>query len=184
MFKIDALIQSVFQKISDRFTVLTGLTKFKLEKGALIVYLMSFWVGALSGEFNPAAIVTDLFVTLTSIPLIYAIGKNEARFLAKGELVRSVWHDTHMRIFFFLLWVFGIPLCLLLFPQKNDEQFIVPAIIATVISFIVWMYFSICTPKPPTKSKVRELLEKGLKFLKEVRGKLQPTPTPVPVPSQ
>ncbi len=169
--KLDAYLQTQMQRLTDWLQVLTGFTKFKVEKWALIFSSICMFPACIEAvlRFGPmGSLFFVLFVMVagfTTPPLIRSIELNEKRFLA-GEAP-------------------ALPCA----PKENAVWFVVFGPISTFVSFgflgaaLLFMaaaiYANHCIPRPPGKSKVREKYEQGLQWLHEA---LQPPPDLAPKP--
>jgi len=170
--RIDDFLLNKAQKTCDKFQRLTGLTKFRLEKWATIIAVMSYWMFAIE--------VRVLFLTLYSCILsamyffvVRDLEAQEKAFLARNELRDNIDYSGG-RIVSLVLYGITLPLTLSLALASSAPE---------LLWFCGWMasvlsktYFSACIPRPPSKSKMREWLEKGLTAL---RDSLPPEPIPV-----
>lgn len=167
---LDGCLLAATQKFSDGFQWLTGLTKFRLEKWALVLALASLWLAVFSViDFFFSGFLVAVMNTVSTMSLFRLIERAEAEFLATGRLLfagafPAAWRQV-------ALFVYGImgPYSLLL-DETGRELF-------CFWTFNVgWMYFSSCVPRPPGKSKVREWYEAASTWLDD---RLTALPEPV-----
>ncbi|MFA5998076.1 MAG: hypothetical protein WC814_01690 [Candidatus Paceibacterota bacterium] len=100
--------------------------------------------------------------------LVRSIERKEAEFLKNGNFVQPFF-DMPVRVAILI----GIgSLATVNFVSADFGNNVLSY---GQISYIACAYFDACIPRPPSKSKVRELYEKGLWWLND---KLQPAPLP------
>lgn len=163
----DFLIDKVFQKISNKFQILTGKTCFSLARyfwlSLAIIYCLFFYLGY--ERDNPISLYIIFFVfTIWIISFcLYRVSdllkvEKEIENFELTENTVNIRRLTHFmsRIVITILWTYYL-ICLSIFLPEN--------IIDTVIGFslsISWVcsiYFEACTPLPPCKSKVKECIK-------------------------
>jgi len=125
------------QWFSNRFTVLTGLTKFVLEKWTLIASVVLFMGSDIvMSRFSPPFILLDLSFVTGAIIIVRFTEREEDEFLTKGELW-IVPHFTFLtRISILIVWtVSGMNMLL----KANDYIFF-----CSSLCMIAYAYFSAC----------------------------------------
>lgn len=161
---VDNFLLTRAQRFSDCFTEWTGLTKFWLEKWSLIgavVSLIVVYIQTTLWIFGVFALMMLLIGSLTVVTIEF----EERDFLSRGRLYVSIMHNHVVRrgrtgfyiaLGFLSAWMFSY-------------------------AFAVWcmfnvarVYFEICVPKRPGKSKLRKLIDSGKEHL---RNSLSDTPT-------
>ena len=164
---LDGILLGAAQKLCDKVQRLTGLTKFRLEKWAVIMSVVFFWADAVS---NPTGLIitANLYITFIMVVIVRIVEKEEVRFLASGELTPSLFHESLVRLAIAL----GFGLLIALTVLVADEHLLS---VCAEASYVAWVYFSTCIPRPPSKSTMREWYEKALWRLDDM---LQPTTDP------
>lgn len=168
------------QKFCDKTHRLTGLSKFKLEKWAVILWGLLFIASVMldtlvsfSTIVTIPMIITIPIVTAIVAEMVRQIENREARFLERGILSQGFWHFRATRIIALLVLVFLNTVYLQRF-GGGDVPFLLDSFRCVVIA--VWIYVSACIPRPPEKSKARQWCEKGLGWFND---KLVTPPEPV-----
>lgn len=176
--RLDSLLLRRAQWSCDKFSIITGFTKFRLQKWALMMGVVFCWgIIALSTLVFSVSISdaiwfcsAGLLYTVSAAFIIRRDEKEETEFLTNGKLRFSPWHIVFVRLYAagFALGCAGFVLMM------------VPTVIGLLeaclqICFVAWVYFSACIPRPPGKSKAREWYEK---LLHRLRDKFQPIPVP------
>ena len=173
MFKLlDGMLLGPAQWLCDRIQRLAGLTKFVLQKWMIIMTTIFFWGSVVSLGLVSSVIVSMLLLlTASAAFLVHRAEKEEAEFLANGNLRFSPNNILFVRLLLTLIYgsLGGTGLS---FQNVGGHLLFYAS-----MCFIAWVYFSACIPRPPGKSKIREWYEKGLWWLDD---KLQPTPVPAP----
>ena len=171
MFKLlDGMLLGPAQWLCDRIQQLTGLTKFVLQKWMIIMVTIFFWGSVVSlGLISFVAGSMLLLLTASAALLVHRAEKEEAEFLANGNLRFSPVNILFVRLILTLIYGFlgGISMSF-----QNIGGYL---LFYGSMCFIAWTYFSACIPRPPGKSKIREWYEKGLWWLND---KLEPVPVP------
>ncbi len=170
--KLDTALLGKFQRFSDTLQQCIGVMKFSLQKWSLIMYTI-FGVCMIMIRINGslASILIAVFI-LVSINQILDIEKQESIFLKKGSLMQSIYHSPNIRVPILSLGIISLPLGLLIVIEGSGRELID---LLVIIFFLFFVYFSVCVPRPPSKSKLRKLYEKGLWKLND---SLQPAPIP------
>lgn len=163
--RVDSFLLDKAQKFCDRFQRLTGFTKFRIEKwlaiSQMFLILYEFVVARAIFMLTPLLVLVVVFTVL----VVHYIERQESAFLKNAEL------DA---------------------PSKGNTAGLRLSILAMVVltvfvgsALLLWSliladaYISLCIPRPPSKSKMREWLEKGLQEL----NSLLPEPAPIRVPA-
>ena len=163
---IDTLLLNSAQRFCDAFQNITGLTKFRVEKWALIMIVMSLCVQTVTSRDSLFTFVFIPVMLTWGVFAVWCIEREESDFLQNGRITHSVLDVSHFRI--------GVLLAVAL-PAALMGLFLADEVSAIVsVSYVVWTYVSPCIPRPPGKSKMREWSEKALAWL---NGRL-PEPTP------
>lgn len=174
---LDSVLRDATQRFSEKFQRLTGLTKFTLEKWASIASTI-FFCGFSVCAFRYIGIGLALLTIILSAINIRRIEKEEIEFMTNDKLDFRLSNEFSVRKPLLIVDLFAIPwFSLVIFFGNQEFQIIVQSqcILGAILSNMAWRYFSICIPKPPAKSKVREWSEKALGWLSE---RLQPSPVP------
>jgi hypothetical protein len=170
MFKLlDGMLLGPAQWLCDRIQRLTGLTKFVPQKWMMILMPIFFWGGFIFLELDSLIVGYMLLFTVSAAFFVRQAEREEAEFLANGNLRSSPANILFVRLFMAL--IFGFFGGTSLFLQNVGGQLFFYGSTCS----IAWVYFSACIPRPPGKSKIREWYEKGLQWLND---KLEPTPVP------
>lgn len=167
----DGKLLDAVQKFCDKVQRLTGLTKFRLEKWAILLSTIFFW-GCIIYIPDPLNVLLGLWNSVSTLPIVRQIERGEAEFLKNGRLELSLTHLASMRLL--VVICFGPPIIISPFLLPDG---LYQLMICTLVGFIAHVYFSACTPRPPSKSKAREWYEKALTWLND---RLKPAPIPVP----
>ena len=165
---LDGILLSVAQKFCDKVQRLTGLTKFRLEKWALVVVAICYLTVYVFGEHTAALTVLSVALIFSIAIGIRALEIMEADFLENGNLNEPCF-SVRGRI----AWV--VVYALLTGPEFVSADFADKVFVCGNASYILFVYFNACIPRPPSKSKMRELYEKGLTWLND---QLKPAPVP------
>jgi len=84
--------------------VLTGLTKFTLEKWALIACAAFLWVAIMLVPVSGFPLINlGLADTIVIAIVVYKIEHEEVEFLKNNVLLYSVWHNTVARVIVVLI---------------------------------------------------------------------------------
>ncbi len=163
---LDSIPLGATQKVSDAFQLLTGRTKYTLQKWMLILITGFFGVDC---AFSQKPMLGILFLPWVAIVImsIRALEGLEAKFLKDGELFFSPYYAFEIR--FPLAAVYAI----LIFISEQTMLY-------AMICMFLYVYFGACIPRPPSKSKMREWYERALTGLNDW---LKPAPALVPIPS-
>jgi hypothetical protein len=166
---IDSFLQGKAQKFCDKLQRITGLTKFWPQKWAAIFSAVCLSVQAFA-DSDVILILLALLDSLSIVALVFIYESEEAQFLKNGEISYSQWQESsRRRIAVFFQGGFAIMFSLeSLWP-----------LVFSVACVIAWIYFCACIPRPPSKSKMREWVEKALAKLNGIL----PDPAPEPVPN-
>ncbi len=165
---MDNLLWALAQRGCDKFQRITGLTKFRIEKWAIILWGVLVCFKSLKAPFDPMFVAFGISAVFIGFCTARTIEYSEKCFLRDGSLLPPV--------------VVSIPLIRMLVIIFSVPHFLVfPVSITSCIdfSYLVWLYTAVCIPRPPGKSKVREKYEQGLQWLHEA---LQPPPDLAPKP--
>lgn len=166
---LDSVLLDAAQKFCDKSQRLTGLTKFTFQKWALVAFNGFFWGGVV---FSPDLFLVYMGLCQTSAAIfdIRQTEEEEMEFLRNGRLRSHSWvYIASVRLILTFSWgVLGI---LVLFTGTVTGLLF----FYVTLCGIAHLYFSACIPRPPSKSKARELYEKALTWLND---RLQPTPLP------
>ena len=170
---LDGILLATTQKFCDKAQRLFGITKFTFEKWVLITGNAFFWA-AIACTPKPLFVFLGVWQTIGTISYVHKIEDGEARFLKDGELEFEWSHDVFMRLLStILLGFFGV--IVLLSPDTDGGNL---GYFYLILCLIAYPYFSACVPRPPSKSKMRELYEKAFRWLNDV---LAPVPALVPI---
>lgn len=155
LLRLDEKLLSTAQKFCDNMQKTIGLTKFFFEKWSVIGIVAALTMNAFFWNNWFFSAIDGIVIFLATFS-IFEIEKRETEFFRNGTLLFSKWVDAPKRvedvisdIFLILInltsaIIIGPPACLMG--------------IAILFS-IAWKYFSVCVPRPPGKSKLREWLD-------------------------
>lgn len=171
--RLDGFLLGVAQRFCDKFQRFTGLTKFKLQKWAVISSVISGWGATAFLGFPSISVLSGLMNTAAWSFNIWIDEKTEAEFLANGNLVSSLMDSISVRLAFVCI-LGGLGIFSILVDAGIGGMLFCQAMF-----LIAYVYFSACIPRPPSKSKMQEWYEKVLTALNE---SLKPEPALVPIP--
>lgn len=157
--RVDAFLLDRAQKFCDKFQRLTGLTKFRLEKWSLILSSVFYWMFAI-GVLDEVLTVMALLLSIHTFYYVRAIERQEMNFLARSELEFRAEHHCSIRTIFLLLHVWILAFGLIFAFALIDPSGIWLCGYSAFV--IVTAYLAACTPRPPSKSSMREWLERCL----------------------
>ena len=169
MLKLDDLLLAVSQKFCDTIQALTGLTKFRIEKWSMMISSI-LWIAGFFAYGITLGVVVFIVVMPSTTLCVLIIERWEVAFLTAGELHPPVG-STSARITTF--WIYSF--LFLLNVYSNNSGFISLGI----VFWVGFWYIDACVPRPPAKSKAKQLWESGLWWLHD---RLKPEPAMVPIP--
>lgn len=169
ILKLDSFLLSLMQKFCDKMQRTTGLTKFFFEKWSLILISPCYWMLYFS-DFDTMWLFISIGVSVCTFVLVPIIGWQETEFLKKGLLRLPVGNTPILRIICILFLIFDVTL---VYTYGNSSYLWAAGGMTLTTS---WYYLECCIPHPPSKSKARELYEKGLSWLGDI---LEPGPSPL-----
>lgn len=167
---LDGIQLEMAQKFCDKVQRTVGMTKFTLQKWAIIssaIFFSSIFV------FRPKGVEVMFLLIVYVIGTVFIVlgtEIEEAEFLRDNKLQSSPWHNVFLRSTIAL--VFECTAALSLLPSSDEADWLWSF---GGMSYIAFGYFSACIPRPPSKSNAREWYEKVLTVL---NSKLQPAPVP------
>lgn len=165
---LDDKLLGTTQKFCDKFQRVTGLTKFALQKWSLIFGTsLLTWLTLSRME----GFVSTSFLIVVTVINTRIDEESERRFLKKGKIRYESLYERRVRIPTVILSTFA---SLLIYIGAENTLLSV----CSCISFISWIYFVACIPRPPSKSKAREWCDKMLTVLND---SLKPAPAFVPI---
>ncbi|MDP2655041.1 MAG: hypothetical protein Q8P17_00540 [bacterium] len=165
---LDSILLGVAQKFCDKFHRVTGLTKFTLQKWSLIFGTsLLTWLTLSRME----GFVSTSFLIIVTVISTRIDEESKRRFLKKGKIRYESLYERRVRIPTVILSTFALLLIYI-----GSENILLS--VCLCISFISWIYFVACIPRPPSKSKAREWCDKMLKVLND---SLKPAPAFVPI---
>ncbi len=173
---IDSFLLGKAQKFCDKVQWLTGLTKFSMEKWTVVISNLSLWGGTLFIGVPHLAILVAL-QSIISFSYVKKIEHEEADFLKNGRLVAGPFHIALIRIIFALIMVSLFLSLVRIYSHTPADDLFATFTMSLVASSFAGIYFSACTPRPPSKSKIWELYEKGLRWLND---QFLPSPEAIP----
>jgi hypothetical protein len=165
---LDGVLLNTAQKFCDKFQSITGLTKFRLEKWALITSAI-FFGGLTILLTEPILAVLALMYVPIAAFTVRAIEKVESEFLKNGSLIMPIW-NLPVRLTFTSVQAFSAYLSFSVNMDYKNQM-----ACYGIVAVILWMYLSSCVPRPPSKSKMREWYEKALTWL---NNQVKPAPAP------
>ena len=165
--KVDVLLLHQMQKFCDRLQALTGISKFQVEKWALISNIACLWFSDIFSMNVEHFMRSETFIlTLVWLAEIITIEVEESAFVKCGAIFFKLHRCMPVRIASASAAAF---ISIVEFPGWTSGSF---------LSLIVWIYASACVPKLPGKNKARHLYERALIWLND---RLQPVPESIPV---
>lgn len=179
---LDSVLLGAAQKFCDKVQRTTGMMKFSLERIALVVILSSVLpIKDLIPIMGSA--IAMMTVVLASM-LVFVSVVEERLFIKTNLLRRPVFSGFFSRITWTLL--LGSSLCFIIPVVAMGVMLRIPKssillgglIGLAMVGMISYMYISACIPRPPSKSKMQEWLNKGLWWLND---QLKPSPAFVPI---
>lgn len=168
---LDGLLLGAAQRLCDKTQRLFGLTKFRLQKWALIVSTV-FYCGFYVFDQRPVIAVLLSIYIAGSLFLVRIIEMQESEFLKNGGLVMPPF-GVLQRIFWFSAYL------ILALPGLSSENYGDRLLSYGLLCYVLFIYLSDCIPRPPSKSKMREWSEKALTWLNDLLAS-----PPVPVPNK
>ncbi|MES2314408.1 MAG: hypothetical protein V4524_00520 [Patescibacteria group bacterium] len=183
----DVLFDYIFQPFAHWFQRMTGKDNFYLGLHVILIAALSICcLGALTGStrsYFTSVVIGFLGVTATrALKRQYERENNGKESLALN-FMRSILVFKFIRLFYLIISLNMLLLLLLLLfldaPVKTIRS--VPLTSMHVWSFTAYLYFIACTPLPPRKGKIGEMLRSIGNKLKEALpkpGGLVPAPSP------
>lgn len=176
MKNIDKFILDLYQDTADLIQKVFGIDNFTLAKAALIITLVSNifynWILHTGSKFSLLLILSccGLFIFFVSLLIVYLIilsiersMRKNSDILYKNKAEENFRTFRYIQLFFLCLSVFNDLVTIFGIHTTNEpqkENFVSYIDLISIFSFLSCIYFACCTPKPPTKSKITELLEK------------------------
>ena len=168
---LDRVLLGALQKFCDKFQRLTGLTKFRLTKLAVIM-MTSFFLTSLlfwTGTFD--RVLVCLLLVIATASIVFQIELQEQMFLEYGpDSLPLPFNGVIGRIVWLVFYGFFTAM---LFVDPFDFESTM--LVCGNVSYVLFIYFDSCLPCPPSKSKAREWCEKALMWLND---RLKPSPMP------
>lgn len=164
--KIDGLLLTSAQKVADSFSVLTGLSKFWLEKWFFIasnMFAIIFLVLVFKVGFPYFLISLMLFWTALGT---WSIERRERVFLSSGSLLFTPESQPGIRRLHLIINASTTILTLVTYLEFR-ESLLFYLTISSLFS-IAGLYFSACIPRRPSKGLLREWYEKTLWKINDV----------------
>jgi hypothetical protein len=171
--KVDEKTLKFFQKISDWFQLWLGISNFALAKFLLIVSAFSFlsesierFFGNTWDFFNVLAICIAVILTLgiwIEIDSSERSCRNNPVFSNPSVIKLSFWRL--ISLFGFTLAILAFIVYILTFVLNSPLTKEKHAFLADVYHhlykavFFMSVYFASCTPRPPSRSKIRKMIE-------------------------
>ena len=175
---IDRFVLSVHQDISDKLQSALGITNFHLAWWMILHFLGCVFGLLLMGHVHLLLDGVLVFLMIWDIRR----GQKSIKYTSSGAGTRNELEGSMSARWNRVTWVITTVVFIVLFPipgfpSDSMERLLWLAKITTLMNT---RYFAACTPKPPSKSGLRKLVEaigRGLKSL-------MPKPAePVPVPA-
>lgn len=176
---LDGILLGAAQRFCDRAQQLTGLTKFRFQKWAAVISMMFYVLDTIvySSRHDIDAIrfyaIGMLIFLLSMSGFVLMTEIEEKEFLTKGKPMLSIFHDAGTRL---LTTGFYSGMGVAAFFCKDGAD----NLACSTMCCVMFVYFSACIPRPPSKSTVRKWYEKMLTMLNE---SLKPEPVFIPIPS-
>jgi hypothetical protein len=169
----DFLMDKVYQKISNKFQVLTGRTCFSLERyrltGLAIIYtLLTFTSFGEVKKYTADGFIIFMVVILISLLLfkIYESHKEEKLFddITKDTLNIKRITLFYSRVVSLINWSLYLIFPILNIIEREIYDFTISLLLP--IFWVSSVYFECCTPLPPCKSKAKEWIKGFFSVLK------------------
>ena len=168
---LDGILLGAAQKFCDKFQRVTGYTKFRLEKWSLILIVVFHWACAVI-RVDSFLFLLLLIFTSGCVVTVHITERQEVEFQKTGKLRQAFFNTMQARLVVTLFMgcfaILGI----------TSADFSLYVLSYGQASYILWVYFGACIPRPPSKSKMREWYEKGLSSLNDW---LKPEPALIPI---
>lgn len=173
---IDRYLLSLVQKICDKVQEMTGVTKFGVSNLLLATFTICVWIKAapvLTGvDWITVGMITGYIAMLVRENI-----QHEKIFLENGSLIAP--HYTKFCLQPMWRGIFTVSILLTTLGDifvwgKREEESL---FLVGSAAFLLSIFTMACLPRPPSKSKMRELYEKALGKLSE---KLGPQTAPKP----
>lgn len=171
LFSIDRALLSAFQKCCDVFQRTIGLTKFRIERWAIICTLICMYmVEIVTLSFEPPMLTAMAFFTAVCFFMVKRSERHEREFVERG----SIYTDSGPFLRLYVLCTSSALCGSLLFLSPFTAQ--TAWYCGSHVCFLVWIYVNVCVPRPPGKSKMRQWLESALTWANDA---LSPAPIPI-----
>jgi len=173
---IDGVLLGIAQKFCDKVQMYTGITKFRLEKWAIVLSsscILGAWALFLPEAGLTAGLVLSPMIIALSVSTVWNIRKIEAQeveFLKSGRFHVSSSSITYRGFLLTMTLLF----CVAVMPPVDAVNLLCDA---GYVFLVAEGYFSACIPRPPGKSKFRKWYETALTWLND---QLKPDPIPAP----
>lgn len=195
MYKFDEWLLIKHEKFAQRWQKLWGTDCFFLARLALYISLGFALVFSISENFfteihvenraSDAVLMIAILLASSGFQFVSAREKRVKKDQLSG-LANVFYNDSEIRLHIgFMALLMSSILSYCIFADLRVNVIFALCGACVPIMHIFEIYFSSCSPLPPSKSKVRKLLESGFEFL---RKSLTPKPrrilAPVPIPSR
>lgn len=175
---IDRLVLNVHQDISDKLQSALGLNNFHLAWWMVLHFLVCVLCLVAVGQISP---FLDGILGFLMVSYIRR-GQKSIKYGSQGAGTRNELEVSGSAPLNRFIWIVTLVVLLILLPMQRFPSGSVEGLLglAKIATFTSARYFAACTPKPPSKSDLRKLVEAVGRGLK----RLVPRPAePVPVPA-
>lgn len=154
--KIDGLILSVHQDIADKMQEAVGINNFMLARWMLLHFVVcSVLLSVLVGV---SFFILDLLMLIVGIIVILK-GERSIK-VSRSMGFRNKLAIEEDAVGYRLVLLFMVLLFIVLYPINRQAGHIFKLLfIAKFACVLLSAYFAACTPKPPSKSDLKKLLE-------------------------
>ena len=169
MEKFDLAVLGYFQGISDRVQEITAITNFFLARLCWIVMLVTELFNSLNNwrdnGFSVWLVIGLVLYALITLIILFLINKGEQvcqtnpTFSNINQAGLSGMREFALG-FCIVSLILNIPELLAFFAKDGHEFLKEFSRNLNILAYLSCLYFASCTPKPPSKSKVRKLIER------------------------
>lgn len=164
---IDHILLTKTQEVCDRFTILTGHTKFRLEVWAIVVSTALYWVFAIK-SMSIIIFTMAVIITISNIFAVYVTENIEKEFLKNNKLLCGRYNNCEwLRYLMLIMLTFAFILSIIV-----SFSLLSVLLMLWSAAFTADMYISACTPVPSGKSQIK-------KWLVNVMMRIKPLPVPI-----
>lgn len=142
MISIDEFLLEKTQKLCDKFTTLTGDTKFRIEMWVVVLQVVFFWIFATQHPKTSILVLAVIFTLFKSLWIISL--RNQEKVFLKDNKLRQSWACKWVRYLALGFLIMGI------------IEILVPGYLFYVLftcAIVFEVYIAACLPRPSGKVK-------------------------------